>query len=138
MLYLDGIPVAFWTGTAYAATFATGAPGFDPDFAKDAVGRFTMLRMFEDLCADPFVSAIDFGHGEADYKSAFGHCERHECAIFLTSRRLYPIALTLIMSAFSLINNQGRRFARDAKWGRWLKKRWRRALQDSTTTIGAR
>lgn len=125
MLYLDERPVAFWTGTTCGATFAIGTPGFDPDFARDSFGRFTMLRMLEDLCADPSIDLLDFGHGEAEYKSAFGECMRTETGLVLTSRAIVPIAANQLSSALSLINNQGRRIVRDAEWGKRLKRKWR-------------
>jgi CelD/BcsL family acetyltransferase involved in cellulose biosynthesis len=125
MLYLDNRPVAFWMGTICGGTFAIGTPGFDPDFARESFGRFTMLRMLQDLCVDPSIDLLDFGHGEAEYKSAFGECMRTETGIILTSRRALPIAATQLSSALSLINNQGRRLVRDAEWGKKLKKKWR-------------
>ncbi|GLS30381.1 Acetyltransferase involved in cellulose biosynthesis, CelD/BcsL family [Mesorhizobium albiziae] len=125
MLYLDDVPVAFWTGTNYASNFAIGTPGFDPDYTKDSVGRFTMFRMVEDLCADPTVSMLDFGYGEADYKTAFGECQRYESTVLITSRRPFPIAVNLAASLFSIVNSQGRRLIKETEWGRRLKRMWR-------------
>lgn len=127
MLYLDGRPVSFWTGVAYGNTFFVGTPGFDPDFAKYSVGRFTMLRMVEDLCADSNISRLDFGQGEAEYKSSFGRAVRLESEILLISARPYPMLLMMTHSLFSLVNNQARKFAAQSKWARHLKALWRRS-----------
>jgi CelD/BcsL family acetyltransferase involved in cellulose biosynthesis len=75
MLYVDERPVAFWWGVARHGTLTTGSPGFDPAFARQRVGYYTLRRMLEDACADPAISRIDYGPGDADYKSRFGtHC----------------------------------------------------------------
>lgn len=127
ILYLDGRPVSFWTGMAYGNTFFIGTPGFDPEFAKDSVGRFTMLRMIEDLCADPKISRLDFGQGEAEYKSAFGRCARLEREILLIAPRPVPLLLMSTHTVFALINNQVRKLAARSQWARHIKRLWRRA-----------
>lgn len=127
ILYLDGRPVSFWTGTAYGGTFLVGTPGFDPDFAKDSVGRFTMLRMVEDLCADPNISRLDFGQGEAEYKSSFGRDIRLEREVLLISARPLPVLLMSAHSLVSIVNNLARKFAAQSKWARNLKALWRRS-----------
>lgn len=125
MIYVDDLPVAFWTGTRYAKTFTTGTPGFDPQYSRDSVGHFAMMRMFEDLCADPEVSSLDFGHGEAGYKAAFGQCVRQETNLFIFSRRPAAIAVNLVFSTLSIINGHAARLARETTWGQQFKKAWR-------------
>lgn len=126
MLYLDARPVAFWTGTAYAGTYAIGTPGFDPEHARDSVGRFTMFRMIEDLCADPGISLLDYGQGEAEYKSAFGRSMRRESDVLLAARRPKAVLVLLAQSASSALNNMGRRLIERSAWARKLKVAWRR------------
>jgi CelD/BcsL family acetyltransferase involved in cellulose biosynthesis len=125
MLYLNDCPVAFWSGTTFAGTFATGTPGFDPEYARDSVGRYTMFRMLEDLCADDRVTRLDFGHGEAEYKAAFGSAERVESDVFLVRRGLRPLAVNLAATALGLVNSWGRNLAHETAWGRRLKRSWR-------------
>ncbi len=127
ILYLDGRPVSFWTGVAYGNTFLVGTPGFDPDYAKDSVGRFTMLRMVEDLCADSNISRLDFGQGEAEYKSAFGRDVRLEREVLLISARPLSMLLMTTHSIFTFANNQARKFAAQSKWARHLKSLWRKS-----------
>jgi len=128
MLYLDDRPVAFWNGFGYGGTFQIGTPGFDPDLSKASVGRFTMLRMLEDLCADPAISELDFGHGEAEYKSSFGRAVRSESEVMLTASRPWPILIMLAVSALSFANNTVRRIVENSEWGRRLKAGWRRRM----------
>jgi hypothetical protein len=125
MLYLRDRPVAFWSGTTYAGTFATGTPGFDPGYTKDSVGRYTMFRMVEDLCADDDVRRLDFGHGDAEYKAAFGSVERIESDVFVVRRGLRPAAVNLAAAILALVNGWGRRLTKETDWGRRLKRTWR-------------
>lgn len=127
ILYLKDQPVAFWTGFAYRNTFYVNTPGFDPEFAKDSVGRFTMLRMIEDLCREPEITRLDFGQGEAEYKAAFGRNIRLEREILLTAARPLPFFLMMTHSLFSVVNNQARGLASKSLWVRNLKTLWRRS-----------
>ena len=72
VLDIDGQPVAFWSGLAYAGTFYIGSPGYDPAFGDLRVGQYLQMRMMEDLCADPDVTRLDYGFGDAQYKRSFG------------------------------------------------------------------
>lgn len=137
MLYLWDHPVAFWSGTMYAGTFATGTPGFDPDYAQDSVGRYTMFRMIEDLCGDDDVTRLDFGAGDAEYKAAFGVAEHIEADVFVVRRAVCPVTVSLAATTFALVNRWGRLLAEETDWGRRLKRTWRKRLagtrpQDST------
>ena len=125
MLSIDEQPVAFWTGLAYAGTFFAGTPGFDPEYGKYSVGRLTMLRMIEDLCADPDIKCLDFGHGDAEYKSAYAQRIRMESDVMLAASRPWPMLVVLAVSALAMINKQARRFAENTELGRRLKAGWR-------------
>ncbi|HEU4986900.1 MAG TPA: GNAT family N-acetyltransferase [Rhizobiaceae bacterium] len=127
MLYLDERPLAFWMGMAYGGTFFIGTPGFDPEYTKDSVGRFTMLKMIEDLCADPAISRLDYGHGDAEYKAAFGHCAGFDSDVLLGSRRPRAILVLMAYSALSLLNNRAKHMIEDTSWGRRLKVALRRS-----------
>jgi len=126
MLYLGERPVAFWSGTAYGKTFGTWTPGFDPDFAKDRVGRFTMFRMIEDLCKDPAISVLDFGPGEAVYKSRFGRPIHHEREVIFAAMRPWPLVAVWCHSLFSLANGYARRLVSSNGWLSRLKTQWRK------------
>jgi CelD/BcsL family acetyltransferase involved in cellulose biosynthesis len=81
--------------------------------------------MLEDLCADDRVTRLDFGHGEAEYKAAFGSAERVESDVFLVRRGLRPLAVNLAATALGLVNSWGRNLAHETAWGRRLKRSWR-------------
>ena len=72
VLYLRDTPAAFWHGNAYRGVFGAGATAFDPAFGDDRPGTYLLMRLVEDLAADPSVHTLDFGFGDAEYKRHFG------------------------------------------------------------------
>ena len=72
VLYLDDEPAAFWYATVFNGVVYTGYTGYDPKYGDFRVGTFVLARLLEDACADPEVSLLDFGYGDADYKRRFG------------------------------------------------------------------
>jgi GNAT acetyltransferase-like protein len=71
VLYLDGRPVAYWSGHLYRGRFSGANTGYDPAYARDRVGMFLFLRMVEDLCDDKSVQIVDYGCGDAEHKRRF-------------------------------------------------------------------
>jgi CelD/BcsL family acetyltransferase involved in cellulose biosynthesis len=68
VLYLDEDPVAFWLANAFDGVVYTGYTGYDPAHRDARLGTFVLARLIEDACADPGISHVDFGYGDADYK----------------------------------------------------------------------
>lgn len=128
ILYINDHPVAFWSGNAYGKTFNIVATGFDPAYEKHAVGRYTMFRMVEDLCATDSITLLDFGHGDAEYKAAFGTAERIESDVFLVRRGLRPVTVNLAATVLFIVNGWGRRIVQKTDWGRRFKRAWQRRL----------
>jgi hypothetical protein len=133
LLYLNGKPAAFWTGTTYAGTFLIGTPGFDPDHEKESVGRYTMFRMLEDVFSDERISRLDLGQGDAEYKQAFEPSRTDETDVILLARRPRAVALGMLSSAVSIVNGWGRRVVRDTAKGRKFEHAWRRRLTDGSS-----
>jgi CelD/BcsL family acetyltransferase involved in cellulose biosynthesis len=96
ILYLDGEPAAFWHGIGYGGVFTTGATGYDPVHRDRRVGTFLLMRMVEDLAADPSIDLLDFGFGDADYKELFGSrtIEEEDVRVYAPSLRAIRINLT--------------------------------------------
>lgn len=135
MLYLNGKPAAFWTGTTYAGTFTIGTPGFDPDHGRESVGRYTMFRMLEDVFSDERISRLDLGQGDAEYKEAFDPARTDETDVTLLAKRPRSVALGLLSSAVLLVNGWGRRLVRDSARGRQFEQAWRRRLTDRSSAL---
>ncbi|WP_169570456.1 GNAT family N-acetyltransferase [Nocardioides insulae] len=72
MAYVDDRPAAFWWGVVRGGDLLVGSPGFDPEFAQFRLGYYVLRRLLEDSCADPEITSIDYGPGDADYKARFG------------------------------------------------------------------
>lgn len=126
LLYLDGQPVAFWGGFAYRDTFFIGTPAFNHEFGKHSVGSYAMMHMIEDLCADPAISRLDFGHGEAEYKSAFGRADRVEKDIYLAAARPFPFLVITTLRLNTLLQSCVRRTVDRLQFAQRLKARWRK------------
>lgn len=128
MLYVGERPVAFWAGMSQGSTFYPTTPGFDPDFTKHSIGRYTMFRMIEDLCADERISRISLGRGDAKYKTEYAAVTRMATDVWLAARRPLPMMLVGALSLTATINRHGRRVAENLKWSGHLKSSWRRRL----------
>lgn len=125
VLYLEGVPSAFWHGNVYRGTFFTGPTGYDPAHRDLRLGTYLLSRMVERLCGE--VDRLDFGVGEAEYKRHFGD-ERHlEEDVHVFARRPRPIAVNLARSGLLGTSRAGRAaLERSGKVGevrRWLRGR---------------
>ncbi|MEJ2579124.1 MAG: GNAT family N-acetyltransferase [Kineosporiaceae bacterium] len=129
LLYLDDRPVAFWAGTLWNGTFSPVTPGFDPALSQDSIGHYTMFRMVEDLCADPEAVRLDFGHGDARYKTEFARAETHEVDLLIWRRSPRAAALNLALAGQARANAWGRMLASRTSLGHRVKRRWRQHLQ---------
>ena len=125
VVYAGSRPIAFWWGYRYAGVFLTETPGYDPEFSEERVGTFTMMCMLDDLCSDEGVHTVDFGHGDAEYKSAFGSVSRREADIELFSSGLRPRMFDLSSRGAVKLNGAAKAAMADSAWGRRLKSRMR-------------
>jgi CelD/BcsL family acetyltransferase involved in cellulose biosynthesis len=131
MLYLRGVPVAFWKGTAQGHVFATDTPGYDPEYAKDRVGTYVMHAMLADLCADPAITVVDFGHGDAEYKRRYSTRNVEQQDIVLLSGRLRPAMVGGFVSSAAAINRLAYRMLGSTGFATRLRRHWRTRLSKS-------
>jgi hypothetical protein len=87
-----------------------------------------MFRMVDDLCLDARVSMLDFGHGEAEYKAAYGEPARQETTVMIAARRWQPIVYLAVVSGVSLLNTTGRKLVARSELARRAKRSWRQRL----------
>lgn len=128
MLYLDDRPISFWAGMAHGDTFYPTTPGFDPRYGEFSVGRYTMFRMVEDLCLEPGLARIDFGRGDAQYKTEYAIVSNEVSDVWVAARRSRPILVVSALSILAFVNRQGRRIAENRNWSVRMKSFWRRRL----------
>ncbi|GAF75893.1 unnamed protein product, partial [marine sediment metagenome] len=55
-----------------------------------------MAKMFEALCLEKNVDAIDFGFGDAQYKESFSDVSWMEASVYIFAPRLYPLVVNAL------------------------------------------
>jgi hypothetical protein len=91
LTYIRDEPKAFWIGELYRDTFTLFSTGYDPVYKKYELGTVLFLKMLEDLCALKTVRHLDFGFGDASYKSRFGDQSWQEATINIFSNNFNGI-----------------------------------------------
>jgi hypothetical protein len=95
VLYLNEAPKAFWVGETYKGTFHSEATGYDPQFAQYELGTQMFLHMADSLVCEG-VRHIDFGLGDALYKTRFGDRSYREGCFRLYGPRLKPLFMRCV------------------------------------------
>jgi CelD/BcsL family acetyltransferase involved in cellulose biosynthesis len=128
VLYFGETPVAFWQGFAYRGVYATGCPGFDPEYTHDRVGAYLAVRMIEQLCESDDVHTLDWGHGDADYKRNFGDRCLEEGEVHFYAATLRGARLRLLRAAAATAVKLAKRvLASSGRIGQ-VKRAWRDRL----------
>jgi len=127
-------PIAFWSGAGFNGTFFVGTPGYDPAFTEYSLGTYLLMRVIEDLIADPTVDVLDYGQGESEYKRRFGSESWEEEDVLVFARRARAIRINVLRTSIGGAAELGRRVAARTGLGPRLKRRWRRRLARSSAT----
>lgn len=128
MLYVGERPIAFWAGMAHGDVFYPTTPGFDPDYGRHSIGRYTMFRMIEDLCAWEGIRRIDFGRGDAQYKTEYALPVSQACDVWISARRPFPMMVISAHSLAGAINARAKHIVQTNSLTKNLKARWRTLL----------
>ena len=137
VLYLRGRPVAFWHGNVYGGVFWSVATGYDPAYGDTRPGTYLLMRLIEDLCADETVHTIDFGFGDAEYKSQFGDESWLEEDVAVFEPRPKPVAVNLGLSGVRGMARTAQAVARRTGRLPALRRRWRARLGDRAASGAA-
>lgn len=130
VLAVDGEAKAFWVGNVYGGVFYAGPTGYDPELSRLQLGTCVLLRMVEDLCADPDAEELDWGSGNADYKHFFATHGWLEQDVVLFAPTFRGVRLNLVQKALTVAADGARRAARRVP-ALDVKRRWRRRLAES-------
>ena len=123
VLYLDGVPNAFWHGMTYGRTFYTGPTGYDPASRDLRLGTYVLSKMVERVCGE--ADWMDFGVGDAEYKRHFADEHLVEEDVLVFAPRAKPVALNLARSGVLGASHAGRAvLARSGKLDQ-ARRRWR-------------
>lgn len=128
ILYVDGIPSAFWNGMAYGDTFYAWTTGFDPKFARYHIGTFLLARLFENLCQDESINRIDFGLGAAQYKRDYCDELRYEAPVCVYGPSLTAVCSNMAKTASSLAYKGARRVLVSTNTLQKVRRAWRARL----------
>jgi Acetyltransferase (GNAT) domain len=91
ILYVAGKPAAYWNASAYQGTLWGDHIGFDPALSRYSPGMYLSLTVIGDLCdhrETHDIKQINFGPGDAEYKSILSNISFEEGAIQLYGRSL--------------------------------------------------
>ena len=128
VLSVDGEPQAFWVGNAYGRVFQAGPTGYNATLAHLRPGRYVLLRMLEDLCADPDVEEVDWGIGDAEYKRHFATHGWLEEDVLVFAPTFRGVRVNLTRTALLSATGGVRRVADRVPALRDVKRRWRARL----------
>jgi CelD/BcsL family acetyltransferase involved in cellulose biosynthesis len=131
VLYLEGRPIAFWTGHLYARRFFIGTPGYDPELADYRLGTCLLLDVIEHLVQDEGADVLDYGFGDAEYKRRFGSASWSEADVLLFAPTFRGLRINLTRTAVLGASRLAKGVLERAGLAAALKKRWRRQLGGS-------
>lgn len=135
VLYADGKPCAFWSGTLYAETFHSDFMGYDPAYRQYSPGMYLIMRVIEEFCSEGKsrqVKAIDFGLGDAEYKRMLSDQEWQDASPYIFAPTLRGAALNAYRTPLMQIDKYGRKVIStdlEAK----IKRIWRDQISRKTT-----
>jgi Acetyltransferase (GNAT) domain len=131
ILYIGDRPCAYWIGMMSGETFYGEYVGYDPEYRLLSPGMYVMLNVIETFCngtsADT-VREVDFGFGNAEYKSALCNSSSVESPVFIFAPTFKGIRLNLTRTAARMVENAARKAVAHANWLQKVKKIWRDRL----------
>jgi len=95
VLYLAGLPCAFWLGIRWGDTYYSGDTGYDPAFRDDRLGDLLLMRAAEDLRRESGLRFFDFGFGDAEYKRRYGSRSIEEATVVMYAPTARGMALAM-------------------------------------------
>jgi CelD/BcsL family acetyltransferase involved in cellulose biosynthesis len=128
VMSIDGRPVAFWHGVGYRGVFLADFTGYDPAYADARVGSVLATQMIEEVADDPAYTTLDWGHGDAEYKRAYGDERTEEADVLIYAPTLRAVRIGLTRRAIARSAGTAKRLVERSERGKRLKNAWRRRL----------
>ena len=132
ILYIAGVPAAFWIGNLYGDTFHSNYMGYDVGYSKYSVGMYLIMRTIENMVGRSGAgkpSQIDFGLGDAQYKEVLGNCDWEEATSRIFSPTFKGICLSALWTSTMLVNRAARNLLSRAGMVQKIKRTWRDKLR---------
>jgi Acetyltransferase (GNAT) domain len=131
IVYIDGRPSSFWTGTVKDGAFASDDVGYDPYFREYSLGSFVLITLLEDLCREG-VGEVDFGPGLAEYKKRFSNRSTMEASVLIFAPTMRGIGLNSLRTITTVTDRTGKAMLERTNLLPRVKRFWRsRAAQDN-------
>ncbi|HWA96040.1 MAG TPA: GNAT family N-acetyltransferase [Terracidiphilus sp.] len=131
VLSIDGEPAAFLCGTQFRGVFHADFMGFDPQYKRTSPGIFLTLQVVEKFCemerADR-IDAMDWGLGDARYKSDLCNLSWEDCSLHLFAPTLRGIVANMYRTPVMLVDRLARKIF-DAQVQEKIKSKWRARQQ---------
>jgi hypothetical protein len=122
-------PCAFAIGAIYGKTFFFEYFSHDPSMARFSPGSVLLAKVIDDLAANSLVYDLDYGFGDATYKTWFGSDSWQEASVYVFAPRLYPVFVNMVQSFVTGVSlGLGYILDRVGLVG-WIKRNWRKTLQ---------
>jgi hypothetical protein len=131
VVYLAGRPCAFWIGMLYGDTFVGEYIGYDREFQALSPGMFLTMRVIEGFCKraeGDLVRELDFGFGQAEYKTALCNRLVQERAVFVFAPTLNGLILKLLRVTTMTVNQYAAKVLTSTNVLPKIKKAWRSRL----------
>ncbi len=138
ILYHAGKPIAFVYCTATGSTLYYSVIGYDPSFAEWSPGTVLLYLILEHLFAEARFSHLDFGLGEAQYKSMFSTGSQTCGDVYYFPPSLRNRVIIYSHRAFDEVSTFGGRMLRKLGQKDKLRKLLRRRSSDARTATEAR
>jgi hypothetical protein len=140
VLYVAGVPWAFWIGTSYGQTFHSDFMGYDPAHSRYSPGMYLVMKVIAQFCNRPGadgIEEIDFGLGDAQYKEILGDREWRDASEYIFGPSMRGLAANLLRTPALLVERAARASLRRAGLVSRMKRIWRgrirqRAMSDSS------
>ena len=127
ILSIDGTPAAFLCGTVYNGVFHADSMGFDPQYRRTSPGIFLTLNVIEKFCElgdEERIIAMDWGLGDARYKSDLCNIDWEDCSLHIFAPTLRGAILNAYRTPVLAIDHWARRVF-NASVQEKIKGKWR-------------
>jgi hypothetical protein len=127
ILYLGGLPAAFWIGDVNHGTFGSDYLGYRAKLAKHSPGMYLTLKVIEGFCqnGEEGVQSVDFALGYAQYKEVLSNQKWRETCVHIFAPTMKGISLNLIRTPIVGLDQWLKTQLARAGFLQKIKKRWR-------------
>ena len=128
VLYIEDKPFAFWIGKLYQNSFCSDSMGYDPAYSKHSPGMYLIMQVVEYLCgenSDDRAHQIDFGFGDAQYKTVLANQEWQEASIYIFARSWKGIGINLLRMPTAWVNHWAQELLGKTSLLLKVKRMWR-------------